>query len=322
MKSSRLSEEESLEKTEVSLRIFDDLSRTRIGKKIEGKESDLIPVLRVISGPMIGEYFTLSSNSYSIGRDANCQITIKDPKISRKHCQINFLQSDSKKDIVINDLNSRNGILLNNTKVKKSAKLNSGDKLKIGSNTFGFYLKFPEEVELENYLFKLATRDSTTGLVTKAFFNSSLEFEFKRSQRYKRPMTFVIMDIDHFKNINDSYGHQMGDHVLAELGKLILRELRFEDTGIRYGGEEFAMILPETAEKDAFVLIERIRKKLEKITFKCQEEIFRVTASFGISELKEYITTTKHLIKTADKAMYHAKNTGRNKSVFASALAS
>ena len=224
--------------------------------------------------------------------------------------------------MVVEDLGSRNGLLVNNHHIEEPTLLHNGDILKIGSNTFGFYLKFKEEVQLEKYLHKLATKDPMTGLMSRSFFESTMDFEFKRSVRYQRPMTFVLMDIDHFKRVNDTYGHQVGDMVLEKVGKLICEELRGEDIGIRFGGEEFALILPETKEGGAYPVIERIRQRLEKTKFKIKDITFKVTASFGVAEVRKGMTTTQTLINKADKALYEAKAKGRNQSVFASKLAS
>jgi len=313
------------EKTEASFKLFEGLSDKRLRGVIEDGQKYLVPVLRVIGGPLMGEHYTLSRELNVIGRDSSCQITLKDPKLSRKHCQISILtKGDQIKDftIEVEDLESRNGLLVNDKKVKGKVILRAGDQIRLGTNLFGLYLKYPEEIELETYLFKLATRDPTTGLLTKSFFESNLEFEFKRAARYRRPLSFVLMDIDHFKNVNDSYGHQIGDEVLKKVGELIHAEVRFEDTAIRYGGEEMAIILPETKGDDAFKLTERIRKRLEGLNFKLGNQAFKVTASFGIAELSSKILLPSLLVETADKALYEAKRSGRNRCVMAQKLAS
>jgi diguanylate cyclase (GGDEF)-like protein len=273
----------------------------------------------------LGEHYILSHQNTIIGRDASCTLKLNDPKLSRQHCQISVRHSSDSRthfEIEIRDMGSRNGIFVNHERINKQTNLKNGDQIRIGATIWGLYLKFPEEVELENYLYKLATRDSTTGLVTKAFFESNLDFEFKRALRYKRPMAFVLMDLDHFKHINDNYGHHVGDEVLKKVGELIRNELRFEDSAIRFGGEEFALILPETTEQEARALVERIRNKLECTQFKTEQKRFVVTSSFGISGVSEHVATTQLLIELADKALYQAKEQGRNRIISASKLAS
>ena len=304
------------DQTEASFRHFDEMSSKRFYQQTGGKKSGMLPVLRVIKGPLIGEHFILSKAKNLVGRDSECDLGFNDPKLSREHCQITVQkvgQSQKKFSVTIEDLGSRNGVLVNNQKIDEPCPLQAGDQIKIGSNVYGYYIKFPEEIELESYLYKIATRDATTGLVNKTFFENNLDFELKRALRYKRPLSFVLMDLDHFKMINDKYGHNIGDIVLKKVGEIILSELRFEDTAIRYGGEEFALLLPETSEADALSLISRIQKKMGRATFKVHDRIFQVTASFGVSHVQDGVTTTQLLFELADKALYRAKDLGRNR---------
>lgn len=305
-----------LTQTEISFNRFEELSFNRSDKVLKGEDT-LIPVLRVIEGANKGEHYILSKDQSIIGRDRKCTFYFKDPKMSRKHAQftVEKRSNERKENIVkIVDLESRNGVWVNEVKIATPVEILNGDTVKIGGLLFGFYLKFVEEIDLENYLFKLATKDITTGLLTKSFFESSLEFEFRRCQRYKRPMTFVIMDLDHFKKVNDTYGHPIGDLVLKEVGGILTKQLRFEDTAIRYGGEEFAIILPETNSLDAIAVLERIRNNIQEHHFRnADNEKFHVTASFGLAEFSNDFPDTKSLVDSADKSLYQAKNTGRNK---------
>lgn len=315
------------EKTEASFKLFDELSQKRLINQINPNQKNLVPVLRAIQGPYIGDHFLLNRESNEIGRDSSCQITIKDHNISRRHCKISICYRSALRGefkITIEDLGSRNGVRVNGQKIEAntSVSVQNGDQIRIGSNIFGLYLKFPEEIELEAFLYKMARKDSTTGLIGKSFFMGHLEFEFKRAQRYKRPLSFVLLDIDFFKKVNDTYGHVVGDEVLKKVGQIIQEELRIEDTAIRYGGEEIALILPETPEKDAYLLAERLRIKLERLTFKMNEKTFKVTASFGVAEYNPAIAAPQGLVEKADRALYKAKESGRNNTFIASQLAS
>lgn len=305
-----------LTQTEISFHQFETLNQKRAEKVLKGNDV-LIPVLRIIEGENKGEHYLLSHDESTIGRGSDCTFSFKDPKMSRTHAQIVIEKKSSEREqfiVTIVDLKSRNGVWVNLEKITHKIELKNGDTIKIGSLTLGFYLKFSEEIDLENYLFKLATRDSMTGLLTKAFFDSSLEFEFRRSQRYLRPFSFVIMDLDHFKKVNDSYGHLVGDIVLKEVGKILMQQLRFEDTAIRYGGEEFAIILPETKTEAAFVVLERIKKNIQEHLFTTDKgKSFHVTASFGLCQFNPQIKSCKELVTKADEALYEAKNSGRNK---------
>ncbi len=314
------------DKTEASYRFFDEMSSRRTRNEITGTKRDLIPVLRAISGPHIGEHFLLNREVNEIGRDSLCQITLKDPNISRRHCKVTICYRSALRGeykITIEDLQSRNGIRVNGAKIPEGPmQLQNGDQIRIGPNVFGLYLKFPEEIELETFLYKLAKKDATTGLLGKSFFHGHLDFEFKRAQRYKRPLGFILLDIDFFKKVNDTFGHVIGDEVLKKVGEIILDALRVEDTAVRYGGEEMALILPETNEKEAYLLAERLRCKLEKLSFKMNDTIFKVTASFGVSEYNPGMATAQTLVEKADRALYKAKEQGRNNTYLASKLAS
>jgi|GEM_PF-1611607 len=314
------------DKTQASIQVFEEVSNKRDKNLLPEGQKHLVPVLRVIEGPYLGESYVLNREANEIGRDSSCTITLKDPNISRIHCVIKVCKKSALRGeykLTIEDLQSRNGLRINGIKITNGVHpIRNGDSIRIGSNIFGLYLKFPEEIELESYLTKLARKDPTTGLLGKSFFAGHLEFEFKRAQRYKRPLSFILLDIDFFKKINDTFGHVIGDEVLKKLGEIILEELRVEDVAIRYGGEEIALILPETEERDAYLLAERLRHKLENVQFKMDSKTFRVTASFGVAEYNQGLAKAISLVEKADRALYKAKEHGRNNTFMASQLAS
>ncbi|MDB5099473.1 MAG: diguanylate cyclase and metal dependent phosphohydrolase [Cyanobacteria bacterium RYN_339] len=159
-----------------------------------------------------------------------------------------------------------------------------------------------------------AITDGLTGLATHDFFQQRLAQEVRESFRYNRPLTFMIFDLDHFKNINDTYGHQAGDLVLKGAAALLQEKVRASDLVARYGGEEFAVILPHTTEDDGYALAERLRKDLEAMEWPVSSERnIRVTASIGLASRGENDGSSKDLIKRADVALYAAKNGGRNR---------
>ena len=165
-----------------------------------------------------------------------------------------------------------------------------------------------------------STIDPLTGLFNVRYFNKIIEEEVERARRYKYSISIIFMDLDHFKDINDIYGHDCGNLVLHEIGKLLsnnsnnINMLRKSDVAIRYGGEEFIVICPNTKKEQALILGERIRKTIEKKRFNYESTIINITVSVGIAEhkgsSKQPIAVT---IKNADSAMYEAKHLGRNK---------
>ncbi len=162
-------------------------------------------------------------------------------------------------------------------------------------------------------LYELATKDGLTKLYIYRHFYSLLETELKRAKRYNHVLSLLMMDIDNFKNINDTYGHLVGDRVLKEIAATIKSTVRNIDIPARYGGEEFTVILPETSGKDARIIAERLRQNISKIVVDVDEmTTIKPTISIGISEFPAYAQNEQELIDSADKALYKAKNDGKN----------
>jgi len=170
-----------------------------------------------------------------------------------------------------------------------------------------------ERIRMMEKLQKLAITDGLTRLYNSRSFYSQLELEVDRFNRYQHPLTLLLLDIDHFKDYNDKYGHLEGDKVLVRFSQIIRTCLRTNDSAYRYGGEEFTVILPETAGEEARTVAQRIRAALEAEPFSPEDgEEVTVTISIGLTEYhaKEELST---FIQRADQAMYHSKRSGRNK---------
>jgi diguanylate cyclase (GGDEF)-like protein len=161
----------------------------------------------------------------------------------------------------------------------------------------------------------LAFTDGLTGLYNHRFFQDILDREFNRVERYSRNLSLILIDIDHFKNINDTYGHPQGDVVLKAVAKMFEETIRRPDIAARYGGEEFAIVLPETNMKGAVVLAERLRKLVEDLEFPTEDTLIKVTISLGVTTFDPSAgkKTREELIAAADRALYNSKGTGRNK---------
>lgn len=158
-----------------------------------------------------------------------------------------------------------------------------------------------------------AEHDGLTHVHNRRAFDERLVEELRRHQRYRHPMTLLMLDIDHFKRINDTYGHLVGDHVLREVGRLLSETLRSTDFTARYGGEEFVIILPQTGEEQAHVLAERLRSLIADARFVHAGQTFSITVSIGTASLLPgALTKRKDLLEKADKALYQAKSMGRN----------
>lgn len=165
---------------------------------------------------------------------------------------------------------------------------------------------------------KLATTDGMTGLINRRHFESLARTEWARFQRYGRPLSLLVLDVDKFKSINDTFGHDMGDVVLKAVAEICKATKRTTDVVARIGGEEFAMLLPETNEAAAEIAAERLRKAIEEHPHTLGGEPYRVTASIGIAGATLGMAAFDVMLKRADEALYRAKQTGRNRIVIAS----
>ena len=163
---------------------------------------------------------------------------------------------------------------------------------------------------------KVAVTDALTGIANRSNMEMALTNEFERSKRYDAPLAVIFLDIDNFKVVNDTYGHQKGDEVLVAVASLLQKFCRTNDVAARYGGEEFLMLLPHSNAQGAFKIAERVREEVMKISFFGNESPFSVTVSCGVTELnKDFMKDTEQLVAAGDQALYDAKNGGRNKSV-------
>ncbi len=164
----------------------------------------------------------------------------------------------------------------------------------------------------------LSTRDPLTCCFNRVYMNEHLSLEFNRAKRYKRSLALVFCDIDHFKNVNDSYGHQIGDYVLKEFARFLIQNTRRNiDWVVRYGGEEFLIVAPETNIEGATRMAERIRQAIESHSLKAKGKRFNITASFGVTEYDPFLSendiSIEMLINQADQFLYQAKEEGRNR---------
>ena len=172
--------------------------------------------------------------------------------------------------------------------------------------------------ELVKELEELAIRDPLTGLYNRRHLHTRLDEEIARAERYRNTFCIVMLDIDHFKAVNDTYGHPFGDYVLKKLGEIIRGSLRNVDSLYRYGGEEFFILMPETAREGAEIVVNRSMTAISEYVFSCDGQEMNVTVSMGVSIFPDQANDQRGLISLADQALYRAKETGRDRVVFAS----
>lgn len=161
---------------------------------------------------------------------------------------------------------------------------------------------------------RLSRTDRLTDLYNRGYWEESLEHEFERYKRTGQKATLVMFDIDHFKNVNDTFGHQAGDEVIRQTSRTLRRTIRKTDIAGRYGGEEFGVILVDTDSENAFILAERLRNRIEALVVTHEKQKIRYTISLGLSQLDETIADYKHWLERADQSLYYSKEHGRNQS--------
>lgn len=191
--------------------------------------------------------------------------------------------------------------------------LPSDEDLELITSMAAFVSMLIEEFQVEEALVQMANTDALTGLNNRRKLLASLEEEFARTKRYGRYFSLCMLDLDHFKMVNDQYGHDAGDLVLKAISEIITQELRESDISGRIGGEEFALLLPDTELNKAGELSERLRMKIEQLTVKLRTgESVKLTASIGVAEYASSMELSTDMLRLADKRLYQAKDNGRN----------
>src|SRR5215471_16437925 len=277
---------------------------SRVPEKPAAKEACLV----VIYGMELGKKYNLDSSSIILGRSSKSDIQIDQESVSRNHAKI----LNNGKSILIRDLGSTNGTYVNDELVDEHV-LRDGDLVKIGRTIFKFLSGGNIENAYHEEIYRLTTIDGLTQIYNKRYFLETLEREIARSHRYRRSLSLVMFDIDHFKKVNDGFGHLAGDYVLKHLAQTVRSKIRREDCFARYGGEEFAIVLPEIDGANAVPFAEKIRQIVEKTEFKFENTRIPVTISMGVAAIDAELTEAAALIKRADERLYEAKASGRNR---------
>ncbi|HSN93256.1 MAG TPA: GGDEF domain-containing protein [Anaeromyxobacteraceae bacterium] len=297
----------------------DELERTWSAAPRLGEPGRKHAFLLVLAGPQFGEIHPLQDGcEVVIGRRGGSEIRLLDDGISRRHASIRVEGEGA----VIRDLGSANGTYVDGKRVSE-ARLSDGSRVHLGAQTT---LKFAWTDELEaRYQMRLAEsalQDPLTGLYNRRHFEERLGAELAAAQRHARPVSLLLVDIDHFKSVNDRHGHLAGDEALKRVGAVLGGALRKEDVLARYGVEEFVVIARETGLAGAGALAERIRQAVERAPLTWEGSEVGLTVSVGVTVaagIPEYVAgrTDRELFQSADRALYAAKQGGRNRVVVA-----
>ena len=276
----------------------------------ERQQSAFLIVISAKSAAGIGRMHKLDKSEVVLGRSVEAEFQIEDDGISRKHAKV--ICDEGRFSLM--DLGSTNGTFLNGNRIDVSP-LRDGDKIQIGSNTvLKFSLQDQLDEQYQRSIYESATRDGLTRVFNKKYLLDSLKKEFAYCLRHRIPLSLAMFDVDHFKRVNDTYGHQAGDYVLARIAQRISEVIRAEDLFARYGGEEFALMLRETVEEQAYVAAERCRRIVDLTDFNFGGTPIKVTISVGIATLLDSdFSQPEDLISAADRFLYRAKKLGRNR---------
>lgn len=268
------------------------------------------PYLIVISGPRFGDAVPVTKENVLVGRDPVSQLSLEQEDISFHHAKVIVLPRDI---YMVKDLGSTNGTFVNEEKIDNFP-LEHGDVIRIGLSTrLRFSLEDTIESRLREHLVSQATSDPLTGLKNKQGFTDELQRAFAFSRRHGEALSLILFDADHFKLINDQYGHNIGDAVLRELGARIKSIIRSEDYLSRIGGEEFALILRGIDKFGAVQVAERVRRVIADQAISADEQLISLTISVGCATFNALAhDTPEALLLEADERLYAAKAAGRN----------
>ena len=278
----------------------------------EGRRPE--PTLIVIAHPLrevLGSRVELvEQDEVSLGRGPEAEVFLGDvSSLSRLHAAIAW-QVD---EVTIRDLGSTNGTFVNDLRIEEPVALRNGDRIQLGA----VHLKFLRQPDVERAyheaMYELAWTDGLTDLANRRRFEEELPRELARSSRYERPFSLILIDIDRFKAINDTFGHVAGDMVLKRIAQLCAREARREQCVARLGGDEFAILCPETSAEGATVYARRIRDRLAEIPFEWDGQPMEVSVSIGLAEAAGDVGTAREVYAAADRALYRAKGEGRDR---------
>jgi two-component system cell cycle response regulator len=278
-------------------------------------------VLTLLTGALQGTIIAIDErNDLTLGRSKEAAVLIPDPGLSRIHARVFRRQTPVRTEFYIEDCKSTNGTFVAGTRISVPTLLADGARVSLGRRTaLSFSL---QDVLAEQALIRVhesAVRDRLTGVYNRGAFDDRLQSEFNASRRRGTPLALLLFDVDHFKRLNDTHGHQAGDAVLRAVAQCAQNTVRGEDVLARYGGEEFAVILRSVSSRSAFVMAERVRVAVEDQRTDWNQTSIGATVSVGVvhAPSAKAFEGPAAFIAAADAALYEAKHQGRNRVVMA-----
>ncbi len=264
------------------------------------------------AGNDLGRRTPLEADELWVGRLPDMDIAIDTESVSRRHARVLRLADGW----YVEDMGSTNGSFVNDVRLEQPRRLTDGDQLRFGDAVLKFLSGENLEAAYHEEIYRLSTVDALTGVYNKRFFVDHLDREIARAERHGQALSVVLFDLDHFKKVNDTYGHLGGDEVLREICRRMRPRVRKDDLMARYGGEEFAIILPQTSHAGAVLFADALRLIVARESFTHDGAAIAVTISVGVAchEPPGQVTPVE-LIRRADENLYAAKRSGRNRVV-------
>jgi diguanylate cyclase (GGDEF)-like protein len=274
--------------------------------------SDILSIL-ILSGSDAGRYCRVPYEGGVIGRSADAAIHVPDPFVSRQHAVV---ERDANGAAFIRDVGSRFGVYIGGKRIERE-RLEDGQRIQLSNDTV-LRVRFEdqEESRVLDQMERAATTDPLTGLSNRRYLFQRLDQEYAFSARHKTQLAIVMIDVDRFKEINDTYGHAAGDEAIRRIAELLQRLIRREDVLARYGGDEFLIISRGTTHEHVMQFGERIREGAESRLIDVGDQKVAVTLSIGLASYEPLVEpdlTMMELLVRADAALYRSKCDGRNR---------
>jgi diguanylate cyclase (GGDEF)-like protein len=266
--------------------------------------------LVMIYGPRLGSRFELKPGEYRIGRGRGNDVVVSLDDVSRHHCAVRVSAGGAS----VRDLGSMNGTWVNDRQLppEEDVAIRSGDLLELGGSIFKYLEGGNVEALYHEEIYRTAIVDGLTRIHNHRYFVEFLERELARCGRHGRPLSLILFDVDHFKQINDRHGHVAGDHVLRDVAASVRGSVRREECFARYGGDEFVLVTPDTPIDGARSFAEKLRQLVEAREFEFDGRPIPVTISVGLATMRPGLDDPGAFIRAADDQLYEAKHAGRN----------
>ena len=273
------------------------------------RDETLQPALTIINGPQTGRVIPIEHGPVVVGRHESCEVALMGRGVSRKHLRLERLGDE----VTVEDLQSTNGTLINGEIILRH-RLRPGDRIQLGPDTrLRLSYEDTNELKVRAQKYEESIRDDLTGAYNRRFFRLTLTHEFAFASRHKVPTSVALIDLDHFKQTNDRFGHPAGDRVLCALVGKIMEGSRTDDIVARLGGEEFGLTLRGLNATQAYDAAERLREMVAGLRIKIADAPLSVTASIGVATLRDGgPKEVDEFIEEADRHLYQAKRDGRN----------